>query len=390
MNREDFPLLARYPKLAYLDTANTALKPWAVIEAVANYYEQIGANVGRATYDLGEQSTAEYEAVRGKVATFVGAAPGEIIFTHSATYALNQVVWGLREFLRRGDVILLTRYEHNSSVLAWQAAAEATGAEVVYYDGGELPANVRVFSYCLASNITGEVFDYSELVAQLRAQGVLVVVDAAQAVGKIAVDVRELDCDFLVFSAHKMYGPSGVGVLYARRAAQSKLVPLVYGSQTFAEISEQGHKLLGGPARFEPGTPNIEGAIGLGAAVDYLRDVGLDEITAHDQALARYALEKLAQAGLDQFVVGAPNTPNRRIGVLSLSHPRVHPHDFAMLLNEDDVAVRAGKSCSDILMQELGLDRGVVRASFGVYSNESDVDRFVEGYARAIERLGRG
>ncbi|MDR1032880.1 MAG: cysteine desulfurase [Candidatus Nomurabacteria bacterium] len=385
MNREDFPVLIGDHRLVYLDSANTTLKPQCVVAAVNDYYETYSANIGRATYDLSERATVAYGAARQKVADFIGADSSEVIFTHSATYAINQVAYGLAHTLRPGDVILLTNYEHNSNILVWQKIAANTGATVAYLGDDIQLSNVKIFSYTLASNVTGEVFNHHALIAKLRKQGTKIVVDAAQAVSKLPIDVRRLDCDFLVFSSHKLYGPSGVGVLYARAELQPTLEPLVYGSQTFAEISKHEFKLLNGVERFEPGTPNVEGVIGLGAAVDYLGSIGINKVHEHDQKSVDYILSQLKHAGLLPYLVAQPK---QQIGVFSLAHPTIHPHDIAMLLNEQHIAVRAGKACSDILMQQLGLERGVVRISFGLYTFKSDVDTFIASYADIIKELG--
>ncbi|MCL1876851.1 cysteine desulfurase [Candidatus Saccharibacteria bacterium] len=392
MNRADFPIFKGQPDLVYLDSANTTLKPRTVIDAVRRYYEDYSANVGRATYDLAERATAQYESTRNLVADFIGANPDEIIFTHSASYAINFAVFGLKKFLHAGDVILLTEYEHNSNIIAWQKVAAETGAEIVYLPSSRAQRGnldrllrsarngkkIKTFSYSLISNITGELFDHRELSAWIRARGGLVLVDATQAVGRMSVDVNELNCDFLVFSSHKIYGPSGVGVLCARSNAQTKLEPIIYGSQTFTSILPQTTELSHDYSRFEPGTPNIEGVIGLGAAIEYVNSV----IATHDQDLTQYAIEKLEQNDLKKYLIGEP-----QVGILSLNHPTIHPHDFAMLLNQKNIAVRAGKACGDILMQKLGLNRGVVRISFGIYTTKTDIDKFIAEYQNAIGRL---
>ena len=380
MNRKDFPMLCNQPDLVYLDSANTALKPRVVVDAVREYYENYSANIGRATYDLSERATVAYESARHKVARFIGVDDDEIVFTHSATHAVNYAAFGLRKFLRRGDVILLTRYEHNSNIIAWQKIATETGAVIAYLDEDFDVDKVKIFAYTSVSNITGEVFDHRKLVEKIRAHGGLVLVDATQGISRATINVE--NCDFLVFSSHKMYGPSGVGVLFARRNSSVELEPLVYGSQTFAEISPTATKLLGDHTRYEPGTPNIEGVIGLGAAIDFLNQIGMAKIARHDRDLTRYARAKLNENDLSQYLIGDPT-----VGVLSLNHPSIHPHDFAMLLNQENIAVRAGMACSDILMQKLGLNRGVVRISFGIYTNKSDIDRFIDGYKNAIRRL---
>jgi cysteine desulfurase/selenocysteine lyase len=382
MNRSDFPIFKSHSDLVYLDSANTTLKPQPVIDAVLNYYQNSSANIGRATYQLAEQATIAYNDARQKVAEFINAKSDEILFTYSTTYAINQVAWGLA--LKPNDVILLTEYEHNSNILVWQKVAQKTGAKIAYLDDNPPLEKVKIFAYTLTSNVTGEVFDHSKLVQVLKNHGALILVDAAQAISKLPIDVAKLNCDFLTFSSHKLYGPSGVGVLYAKAELQAQLEPLVYGSQTFADISRQDFQLLDSVEKFEPGTPNIEGAIGLGAAIDYLNQIGMSKIQQHDQDLVAYAHQQFQKLGLSKYLVAKPQN---QVGVLSLSHPNIHPHDFALFLDTDDIAVRAGKVCSDILIQKLKLNRGVVRISFGIYTTKNDIDQFAKGYKKITEQL---
>ena len=382
MNRLDFPVLKNQPDLVYLDSANTTLKPQCVVDAVRDYYQNYSANIGRATYSLSERATAAYESARKKVANFIGANSDEVIFTHSATYGVNQVAFGLQHLLGPGDVILLTEYEHNSNIIAWQQVAKKTGAKLAYLDDNPDLSRVKVFAYTLVSNVTGQVFNRDKLTSQIQKQGGFVLVDTTQAVSRLPINLATLDCDFLVFSSHKLYGPSGVGVLYACRSSQPKLKPLVYGSQTFSSISREDTRLVDAYGRFEPGTPNIEGVVGLGAAVDHLSHIGMVKIAEHDQRLAAHATSALQDAALKSYLVVDP-----QVGVLSFDHPTIHPHDFAMLLDEANIAVRAGKACSDILMQKLRLGRGVVRISFGIYTTTKDIDKFMNGYQKVIERL---
>lgn len=385
MNRDDFPLLKNQPNLIYLDSANTTLKPQIVIDAVRDYYENYSANIGRATYEIGEKATRNFEAARTKVAKFLGAKADEIIFTHSATYGLNQIAVGVKSRLSRGDVILLTRHEHNSNLLVWQKIAAETGAKIQFADDEKVELNrVKIFSFALVSNVTGEIFDYNNLIKKLRNFDALIAIDISQAVGHLRVDVCEIDCDFLTFSAHKMYGPSGVGVLYIRRDLQGKIDPMFYGSQTFAKLDETHFDLLNTPAKFEPGTPNIEGVIGLGAAVDYLQKIGSAKIREHEIELINYFRKLLAQKNLAQFLVAQPQN---QTGVFAFSVPETHPHDLALALDADDIAVRAGKACADLIMRNRSLVRGVVRVSFGIYTDKNDLQKFANSFAHAIERL---
>lgn len=386
MNRDDFPILQNQPELVYLDSANTALKPQVVIDAVNNYYTNYSANISRTSYQISERATAKFNESREIVAKFLGARADEIIFTYSTTYGINQIAQGIKSRLKTGDIILLTLNEHNSNLLVWQEIAKETGAKIAFVE--EISeteiAKIKIFSYSLVSNMTGEVFDYSELTQKIHAVGGLIAIDASQAVPHLETSVKKLGCDFLVFSSHKIYGPSGVGVLYIRRDLQSTIQPLVYGSQTFDKISKTDFKLVVGPAAFEPGTPNIEGVIGLGAAIKYLQKIDMKKITAHDHEIIDDYYQIIDTLKLGDFVFR--KTANQ-IGVCSLTHPRVHPHDIAMLLDGQNIAVRAGKACADLVADRYDKRQGVLRASFGLYTTKSDIEKYLRAYKNAIEEL---
>jgi cysteine desulfurase/selenocysteine lyase len=384
VNRADFPILKNHPDLVYLDSANTTLKPQPVIDAITDYYQNYNANIGRATYQLAEQATSAYNNARQKIAQFINAQADETIFTYSTTYAINQAAQGLKNILMPNDIILLTEYEHNSNILVWQKVAQQTKAKIAYLDDNPPLDRVKIFAYTLVSNVNGQIFDHTKLVQVLKNQGATILVDAAQAISKLPIDVAKLNCDFLVFSSHKLYGPSGVGALYTKAKLQPKLQPLIYGSQTFADISRQDVQLLSSVEKFEPGTPNVEGVIGLGAAVDYLSKIGMSKVQLHDQALITHAKKQFQKLGLSKYLV-APT--QNQVGVFSFTYPRIHPHDFALFLDADQIAVRAGKVCSDILIQKLKLSRGVVRISFGLYTTKKDIDKFAESYRKITERL---
>ncbi len=401
MNRDDFPVLRNNPELIYLDSANTALKPQCVIDAVNSYYTTYSANIGRTSYRLSEIATDAYEGARAKVADFIDASPCEIMFTQSSSYAINQIARGIQHMLRPGDEILLTRHEHNSNLLIWYQLAREIGIKIHFVE--DLTAKddlskVRLFSYSLVSNTTGTLHNYTNLVHKLKEQGVMIAVDISQAVAHLPLSVHKLSCDFAVFSAHKMYGPSGVGVLYIRRDLQDQIEPLVYGSQTFAnlDIANNQFTLLSSPAKFEPGTQNIEGVIGLGAAVDYLissakGDKGKfkqlnTQFYKHEKQLVQHYHQKANELDLTSYIF--ENTPVD-IGVATLSHPNIHPHDIALLMDERyHVAVRAGKACADLVADSAHERRGFIRASFGIYTTSSDIDKFLMAYRRIIDELG--
>ena len=383
--RSLFPILTSHPELVYLDSANTTLKSDLLLKALAKYYHHHLTNVGRSGTDWSTWVTRQYQLAHQDAGELIGAKSDNIVFTYSSTYAINMVRHGIQHTLRPGDIILLTLHEHNSNLLPWLALAKQTGARVKYME--ELPlsnlSRVKLFSYSLVSNLTGEIYDYHNLTTQIRKQGGLVLVDATQAAPHLDVSIDRLNCDFLVYSAHKVYGMTGLGVLYITDDQIQSLIPMVYGSQTFSHIDRSDYELLSSAERFEPGTPNIEGALGLRVGLQLLR-----AFRHREKALGEYFLDQLRQHRLDRFLIGPANPDTRRIPIFSLAHPTVHPHDIAMLLESQQIIVRAGKSCADIPAQHLGEARGVIRASLGIYNTQQDIDRFITGYKQAINRLG--
>lgn len=383
--RSLFPILTSHPELVYLDSANTALKSDLLLKVLAKYYHHHLTNVGRSGTDWSTWVTRQYQLAHQDAGELVGAKSDSIIFTYSSTYAINMVRYGIQHTLRPGDIILLTLHEHNSNLLPWLALAKQTGARVKYME--ELPLSdlpmVKLFSYSLVSNLTGEIYDYHNLTTQIRKQGGLVLVDATQAVPHLDVSIDRLSCDFLVYSAHKVYGMTGLGVLYIADDQIQSLTPMVYGSQTFSHIDRSDYELLSSAERFEPGTPNIEGALGLRVGLQLLK-----AFRRQEEALGEYFLDQLRQHQLDRFLIGSTDPTTRHVPIFSLAHPTVHPHDIAMLLESQQIIVRAGKSCADIPAQHLGEARGVIRASLGIYNTRQDIDRFITGYKQAINRLG--
>ncbi len=383
--RSLFPILTSHPELVYLDSANTTLKSDLLLKALVKYYHHHLTNVGRSGTDWSTWVTRQYQLAHQDAGELIGAKSDNIVFTYSSTYAINMVRHGIQHTLHPGDIILLTLHEHNSNLLPWLALAKQTGTQVKYME--ELPlsdlSRVKLFSYSLASNLTGEVYDYHNLTTQIRKQGGLVLVDATQAAPHLDVSVDRLNCDFLVYSAHKVYGMTGLGVLYITDDQIQSLIPMVYGSQTFSHINRSDYELLSSAERFEPGTPNIEGALGLRVGLQLLK-----AFRRQEEALGEYFLDQLRQHQLDRFLIGPDDPDTRHVPIFSLAHPTVHPHDIAMLLESQQIIVRAGKSCADIPAQHLGEARGVIRASLGIYNTQQDIDRFITGYKQAINRLG--
>lgn len=383
--RSLFPILTSHPELVYLDSANTTLKSDLLLKALAKYYHHHLTNVGRSGTDWSTWVTRQYQLAHQDAGELIGAKSDNIVFTYSSTYAINMVRHGIQHTLHPGDIILLTLHEHNSNLLPWLALAKQTGARVKYME--ELPLSdlpmVKLLSYSLVSNLTGEIYDYHNLTTQIRKQGGLVLVDATQAVPHLDVNIDRLNCDFLVYSAHKVYGMTGLGVLYIADDQLQSLAPMVYGSQTFSRIDRSDYELLSSAERFEPGTPNIEGALGLRVGLQLLK-----AFRHQEEALGEYFLDQLRQHQLDRFLIGSTDPTTRHVPIFSLAHPTVHPHDIAMLLESQQIIVRAGKSCADIPAQHLGEARGVIRASLGIYNTQQDIDRFITGYKQAINQLG--
>jgi cysteine desulfurase / selenocysteine lyase len=395
--RSDFPILTReingHP-LVYLDSAASSQKPLAVLDAMDQVYRQSYANIHRGVYTLSEEATRAYEGARRKIARFINAPSSrEIIYTRNATEAINLVArsWGDAN-LRAGDVILSTEMEHHSNIVPWQLLAGRTGARVEYVPltpTGELDqaayarlldtARPRLVAVTQMSNVLGTQPPTKAMIAQAHAAGALVLLDGAQSVPHMPVDVRELDCDFLAFSGHKMLGPSGIGVLWARADLLDAMPPFLGGGDMIREVRLEGSTWNDLPWKFEAGTPAITEAVGLGAAVDYLGALGMERVWHHERALAAYALERLAKVP-DLTLYGPP--ADRRGGVASFTLGDIHPHDLATLLDREGIAVRAGHHCAQPLMERFGLP-ATARASMYVYTTAAELDILAEALDRA-------
>ncbi len=397
--RADFPILHQrvhgHP-LVYLDSGATAQKPRAVIAALVRYYEQDNSNVHRGLHALSMRATDAYEAARARVAQFLHAAePAEVVFTRGTTDSLNLVARGLAADLRPGDVILTTEMEHHSNLVPWQQAAQASGATLRYVpvlganaEGGLdlaaldqlLTPQVKVFAFTHLSNTLGLLNPAADLCRRARAVGAVTVVDAAQSVGHGPLDVQALGCDFLAFSGHKMCGPTGIGVLYGRRARLDRLPPDATGGGMVASVDYEGARWKPAPERFEAGTPPIAGAIGLAAACDYLDALGREAIARHDQDLAQLAYEQLAP--LPGIRLLGPATGRR--GLVCFAFADVHAHDVVTFADEDGLALRGGHHCNQPLMRKLGL-ASTTRASFYVYNTAAEIDVLVASLQRTLK-----
>jgi cysteine desulfurase/selenocysteine lyase len=395
--RQEFPIFARNPGLVFLDTAASAQKPRTVIDGLAEYYRSDYANVHRGVYGLSARSTERFERARHAVARFLNAAcDSEIVFVRGATEGINLVAqsWG-GTFLRAGDQVLISALEHHSNIVPWQILRDRIGIELVVApidaSGGlDLDAFARLLnertklvSMTHVANVTGHIVPVRDVVRLAHEHGAKVLLDGCQALPRIPVDVHELGCDFYVFSGHKLYGPTGIGGLYAKRAILDAMPPWQGGGDMIRTVTFAQSTYAPPPARFEAGTPDISGAIGLDLALGFISSIGRNAVFAHERALTEYAIEQLATLpGLRVIGAGAS-----RIGVVSFTLDGVHPHDLATVLDTHGVAVRAGHHCAQPLMDHLGLD-ATTRASFGVYSDEADVDALVSAIEAARHMFG--
>lgn len=400
--RLDFPILSRKihgKPLVYLDNAATTQKPMSVIMAMTAYYERTNANVHRGVHTLSQEATSLMEQSRDKVAAFIGAPdPATVIFTRNATESINLVAYAwARKNLKPGDEILLTEMEHHSNLIPWQMAAQATGGvlrfiPVTGWDGlldlsrldGLLTTRTKLLAVTHMSNVLGTINPVTELARRAHAVGAKVLVDGAQSAPHLAVDVKTLGADFFAFSAHKMLGPTGLGVLWAPRALLESMEPFLGGGDMISQVWPDRATWNELPYKFEAGTPNITGAIAFGAAIDYLNQVGMDNIRAHEQDITGYALGALKDR-FPKIVLHGPADVAQRGGVVSFEMPGVHPHDIGTILDREGVAVRAGHHCCQVLMKKFGV-AGTARASFYLYNTRAEVDALVASLGQ-VERL---
>ena len=397
--RADFPLLQRQvhgKPLVYLDSANTAQKPQVVIEAVDSFYRRHNANVSRAVHQLGSEATEAYEGARSKLASFLKVRRDELVLCSGTTFAINLVAysWALPR-LKPGDAILLTRMEHHANIVPWQLVAERTGARIRVAEltpAGELDLDalwkamtpeVKLLGLAQVSNVLGTVNPVREVCREARKRGIVTVIDGSQAVPHRAVDIAALGCDFYAFTGHKMCGPTGTGALWARREHLAAMPPFLGGGEMIREVSFEGTVFNDAPHKFEAGTPNIAGFVGLGAAVDYLDALGMDEVEAREQELLAHA--SAAMAGIPGLrVLG---TARDKAAVISFLIEGAHAHDLATLLDLEGVAVRSGQHCAHPLLQFYGV-AATCRASLAFYNTRDEIDAFVAALVKARALLG--
>lgn len=402
--REDFPILSRnvngHP-LVYLDSAATTQKPIQVLDAVDTFYRTTNANVHRAAHTLSAEATDAYEGARAKVASFINASsPNELVFSRGATTSLNHIAygWGLNH-LSEGDRVVLTVMEHHANVVPWQLVARHTGIELVYLtldDQYELDLSglddllderVKIVTVSGMSNVTGTLGPVHTLVEAARSVEALVVVDAAQLVPHAPVDVQELDADFVVFSGHKMLGPTGIGAMWGKAERLEEMEPTEGGGEMIADVGLYESRWAPVPHKFEAGTPPIAQAVGLGAAVDYLNAVGMETVRDHGQEITGYAMKRLTE--IPDLTVYGPSDPANRGGAVSFSLADIHAHDIATILDQHGVEIRAGHHCAKPLMRHLQVS-ATARASFYLYNTTDDVDQLIEALLDARSLFGLG
>ena len=396
--RADFPILKREVHgrpLVYFDNAATTQKPRQMIDALVHYYEHYNANIHRGIHALAEEATARYEETRQKVADFIGApGPECIVFTRNTTESINLVAnaWG-RKNLGEGDEIILSTMEHHSNLVPWQMLAQATGAKLRHIDIDEegrldgdsvkqlIGEKAKLVAITHMSNVLGTVNPVRQIADLAHAQGALLLVDGAQSVPHLPVNVQELDCDFLAFSAHKMLGPTGVGVLYARHELLESMDPFLGGGEMIRRVGLEESTWNDVPWKFEAGTPNIGDVCAFGAALDYLQELGMEQVRAHEVSLVQEALRRLSE--VPGITIYGPKSDEARGGVVSFNLEDIHPHDLGTVLDRHGVAIRAGHHCAQPLMNRLDVV-ATARASFYVYNKEEELDALIEGIQAAV------
>jgi cysteine desulfurase/selenocysteine lyase len=396
--KKDFPIFKNHPKLTYLDNAATTQKPKLVIDAVTNFYSNYNSNVHRGVYDLSFKATEIYEGVRVKVANFINAKDSaEIVFTGNTTEAINLVAWGYaKKNLKRGDVVILSEMEHNSNIVPWIRLKEEFGIKIFYlpidknfeldyealFNAGLDLKKVKIISLTQASNVLGTINPLEKIIPVLKKKcsNAKFLIDAAQSVVHIKVDVQKLGCDFLVFSAHKIYGPSGIGVLWAKQELLEEMEPIFSGGNMVEKVTKEKAIFAPPPAKFEAGTGKMEAVAGLGAAIDYINSIGFKKIISLDQELTEYGLKTLNK--IKGIQIYGSNKSKNRLPIFTFNILRLHPHDVSEILNRNQICVRAGHHCTHVLHQALGIS-GTLRASLSVYNSTKDIDELAKGIEEA-------
>jgi cysteine desulfurase/selenocysteine lyase len=397
--RNDFPIFRKKingKDLVYLDNASTTQKPYTVIDSITDFYSNYNSNIHRAVYQLAEEATKMYEQSREKIANFINVRPEEIIFTRNTTESINLIAhsWA-RLNLKKDDGVAITEIEHHSNIVPWQILSQEIGTRLEYVGIDEngfldlehmieliLSKKIKLVSLSHMSNVLGTIVPIERIIRIAHENGIPVIVDGAQSVPHMPVNVKNMDCDFLVFSAHKMLGPTGVGVLYAKKEHLEKMKPFLGGGDMIKEVFKFHTDYNEVPYKFEAGTPNIADVVGFGAAIEYLEKIGMENIRKHEIYLTDYALESMLS--LKHVTIYGPRDPKARGGVISFNIADIHPHDLATIMNDHGIAIRSGHHCAQVLMQRLDVP-ATSRASFYIYNTKEEIDSFVN----AIKEAGR-
>jgi len=390
--KQDFPIFTHHPDLVYLDSAATALKPQTVIDAEKDYSEQYSSNVGRGLYPLAETATEKFEAVRMQTARFIGAESSEeIIFTSGTTGSINLAAELLAPGIKPGDNIVVTEMEHHSNYLPWKELAKRCGAALhivpITKDGiidietlkNSIDRHTKIVAFSAVSNVLGTINPVEKFVAAIQDINpqTIVLIDAAQATPHMPIDISLWGADFVAFSGHKMFGPTGVGVLYGKKTLLEMLRPVTFGGGMVLDACAENTRYREIPYRFEAGTPNISGVIALGAAIEYIENIGCENIRTHEEALTAYALKRLQETFGDAIRIIGPRDAEKRGGIIAFSFDGIHPHDIAQILGEQGICVRAGEHCAAPLHRKFGLN-ATTRVSLSIYNDKSDIDKLIE------------
>lgn len=399
--KSDFPIFKNYPRLVYLDNASTSQKPQVVIDAVSDFYTKYNANIRRGIYKLSGDASKKYEEVRDKIAKFINAQASEIIFTKNTNEAINLISQGFaKSNFKKGDIIVISEMEHHANIVPWIRLKEEIGIELYYIPltldfkldykkiatSGIDFSKIKLVSITYASNVLGTINPIKEITAYFKGLGINAsfCIDAAQSIAHVPINIIDLGCDFLVFSSHKMLGPSGVGVLWAKNEILEQMSPFLFGSNMISEVRKDSFSLADIPSRFEAGTANLEGVYGLGAAIDYLINIGMENIFRYDQFLSQYGLEVLSK--IEGLKIYGPQTTENRLAIFSFALGGVHPHDIAQILDEENIAIRSGHHCAQILMDRIK-EAATARASAYIYNCPEDIDALVKGIKRVKKIL---
>ena len=396
INKEDFPIFENHPKLVYLDSAATSQRPKQVIKSITDFYEKENANIHRGVYPLSEQATERYNEARRKVGEFINAQEKEVIFTRNTTESLNLLCHRIKSLVKVGkDEVLVSEMEHHSNLVPWQQFAKkhnfklklipiTDNYELDYDRAKELITDkTAIISVTHVSNVFGTINDIKTLINLAKEKQALTIIDAAQSISHMKINVKELDCDFLAFSSHKMFGPTGLGILYGKEELLNKLPPFLFGGGMINKVTYEESTFADIPEKFEAGTQNISGAIALGEAIDYINNMGFDKIQEHTSELVAYTIDKLQD--IDNLTLYSP-PPEKNSGIVSFNLENIHPHDVASILAESDIAIRAGHHCCMPLMKKLSL-LGTCRASLSIFNSKKDIDKLVEAINKVKEKF---